>query len=140
MGDVRVAVWLENRSDRLDVIHGRIDETRVRRFEWPALVDTGATDLVLPEEAVEALGVQVDGEIDIEYADGSIHSRPMAHDVTITIEGRAVTLSVVVGPPGTTALVGQVVLEMTDLLVDCGRRRLVPRRPLRPLHTAMRHS
>lgn len=33
----------------------------------------------------------------------------------------------VVGPAGTEPLLGQIVLEMTDLLVDCGRNQLVPR-------------
>ena len=44
-----------------------------------------------------------------------------------------ITNCVVVGPAMSEALIGQVVLEMLDLIADCTNRRLTPRYPDYPV-------
>ena len=132
MGEVRVAVVLENLVDMEDALRGLIDFGSIRRFEWSTLVDTGASTLFLPLEAAEALGVRMNRSIMVEYADGSVQERPIAENVAVIVEGRRTILNAIVNPAGTTALLGQLVLEGTDLLVDCGRQRLVPRHEFGP--------
>jgi hypothetical protein len=40
----------------------------------------------------------------------------------------------IVEPKRTSALIGAIVLEQLDLLVDCQRQRLIPRDPSGPLY------
>jgi hypothetical protein len=44
------------------------------------------------------------------------------------------TFTAVVEPKRTSALVGAIVLEHLDLLVDCPRQRVVPRDPHGPIY------
>ncbi len=43
------------------------------------------------------------------------------------VAGRNVETNCVVGPPGSEPLLGQIVLEEADLLIDCANQRLIPR-------------
>jgi len=42
-----------------------------------ALIDTGATMLVLPKRVAEELGVEALGEVEVESADGTVRGCPM---------------------------------------------------------------
>ncbi|MGH2609318.1 MAG: retroviral-like aspartic protease family protein [Tepidiformaceae bacterium] len=126
MGEVSVRVQLENWTDRDNVLRGLAREEDVRRTELDIVVDTGATQLVLPEEVVRELGLTPMGTTRVSYADDRTEERPVAGIVTVLVEGRQAPVPCVVGHPGTEPLLGQIVLEMTDLLVDCARQRLVP--------------
>lgn len=136
VGEVWVDVVLENPFDSQLVRLGVRPEGTVRRFEWPMLVDTGATTLVLPEEAAEALGLNYDGTVDVQFANGSVGVLPIARAVLVSIQGRSATTDAIVAPAGSLALLGQIPLEAMDLLVDCKLRRLVPRDPSGPTYIA----
>jgi hypothetical protein len=49
--------------------------------------------------------------------------------VSVELLGRADLFSALVEPQRSTALVGAVVLEVLDFLVDCNKQRLYPRDP-----------
>ena len=51
----------------------------------------------------------------------------MAGVVSVRVAGRNVETNCVVGPPGSEPLLGQIVLEEADLLIDCANQRLIPR-------------
>jgi len=127
VGEVRVQVELENTVDRELVRRGMMRDEDVRRLVVPILVDTGAAMLMLPEDMAEALGLRVLRTAVVAYADQRTDEHPVAGSVTVRVAGREATLECVVGPPGSEPLLGQVVLEIVDLLVDCPRQRLVPR-------------
>ena len=90
-----------------------------------ALVDTGASYLVVPRSTLSSLGVEVAERRRFTTADG----REVEMDVGIAslrLEGRAFPMLVVFGDDGAGALLGAVALETFALAVDPVRRRLVP--------------
>lgn len=127
LGEVRVSVELENYDDRRDADRGRISQDAVRRASIQILVDTGASMLVLPRDLVASLGLETIDRSVVEYADGRREEVDVAGIVRVLVGGRVAETRALVGPAGTEPLLGQIVLEIMDLLVDCGRNQLVPR-------------
>lgn len=60
-------------------------------------------------------------------------ARRLDGPVTVRIGNRAVVTHCVVGPQLSEPLIGQVVLETLDLIVDCTNQTLTPRYPDYPL-------
>lgn len=127
MGEVKVEIQLENAVDRELARRGNIAVEDVRAAKVRALVDSGAVMLVLPQDLVEALGLHEVGKAIVTYADERREERPIAGIVTVRVENRSTSVNCVVGPPSSEPLLGQVVLETMDLLVDCTEQKLVPR-------------
>jgi predicted aspartyl protease len=94
------------------------------------LVDPGATRMVLPAAVVKELGLSIkDQKIQVRYADGRRALRKEVAGVHVAVQGRSGLFQAVVEPKPETALIGAIVLEDLDFLVDCGKQRLVPRDP-----------
>ena len=127
MGEVKVEVKLENATDRELVLRGLITEEQVRSFNVHVIADTGAVMLVLPQDEVEALGLREVRKAVVRYADERKEERPVAGPVTVRVDGRAATVDCIVGPPNSEPLLGHVVLEIMDLLVDPLQQKLIPR-------------
>ena len=132
MGEIRASVTLENRDDRGAVDLGLRVEADVRRTTVEGVVDTGAVSLVIPEEIATELGLRHWGTRTVVYADERREERPVT-DVTIEIGNLATRTEAIVGPAGSEVLIGQVVLEMLDLIADCRNRTLAPRHPEGPV-------
>ena len=134
MGKVMARVKLTNIVDLGIADRGLIKPEEIRSMEIEALVDTGATQLVLPEDLRQRLGLAIRGTRRVRYADGREESVPWA-GVEIEILGRAMQCDALIGPAGTEALIGQIPLEGLDLLVDPKTRevRVNPRSPDMPL-------
>ena len=101
----------------------------LRRETIRGVVDTGATKLVLPTDLVKRLGLPLGKPVKVRYADGRQANRHRAEGVYVELLGRHGTFTAVVEPGRQTALVGAIVLEDLDLLVDCVDQRVVPRDP-----------
>ena len=127
MGEVKVEVKLENATDRELVLRGLLTEDQVRSFNVHLIADTGAVMLVLPQDEVEALGLREVPKAVVRYADERKEERPVAGPVTVHVDGRAATVDCIVGPPNSEPLLGHVVLEIMDLLVDSLQQKLIPR-------------
>jgi predicted aspartyl protease len=127
MDEITVRAELENVVDRVNWEEGRIEEAAIRTYEFDATVDTGAVMLVLPQNAVEKLGLKNRRTVIVAYADDRKEERPVAGPLTIKLGDRFMTTDCIVGPPLSEPLVGQVVLEELDLLADCTNRKLIPR-------------
>jgi hypothetical protein len=56
----------------------------------------------------------------------------------IGVVGRAMSCDAIAAPEGTTPLIGQILLEGMDLIVDPGSREVRPRDPAGPLYYALR--
>ena len=108
---------------------GDIPSAQVRRQSLRGVVDTGATRLVLPESVVRAMGLGLAGEVTVRYADGRRAQRQMATGVQLTYAGRSSVFNAVVEPDRDSALIGAIVLEDLDLVVDCTNQTLGPRDP-----------
>jgi len=117
-------IKLTNSNDEEDVTRGHLRPEEVRSTEIEALVDTGATMLVLPADAVSRLGLLIAGYRKVRYADGRTAEVPWVSGVGITILGRETVTNALVEAAGTTPLLGQMPLEELDLLVDPKSRQL----------------
>ena len=132
MGEIHANVTLENAGDREYFRRGDRAEANIRRTTVEGIVDTGAVSLVIPEEVATELGLQYWGTRTVVYADERREERPVT-DVTIEIGNRATRTEAIVGPTGNQVLIGQVVLEVLDLIADCRNRTLTPRHPEGPV-------
>ena len=129
MGMVKVTCKLTNNVDAHLAAAGVIPPDSVRSVQVEGLVDTGAVRLVLPADVVAALGVPQSGETRVRYADDRTATRPTVSDVLLELEGRKGSFSAIVEPNRKTALIGAIVMEDLDLLVDCSNQVVQPRDP-----------
>jgi predicted aspartyl protease len=111
-----------------------LPQDQVRRRTIRAIVDSGATKLVLPESLVKELGLPRGDKIKVRYADGRTAQRRGAEGAYVELLGRHGTFTAIVEPNRETALLGAIVLEDLDLLVDCPNERVVPRDPRGVIH------
>ena len=132
MGEIRASVTLENTSDRDRVYDGHGRAAEVRRTSVDGIVDTGAVDLVIPEELANELGLRHRRTRTVVYADERREERPVGL-VTIEIDNLSTEVACIIGPAGSQVLIGQVVLEELDLIADCRNRTLTPRDPEGPV-------
>lgn len=133
MGAVEIDLELENFIDRMTAQKNG-DAAEVRALKIQALVDTGAVMNLLPQDVIEYLGVPIVDSAIVTLADERREEMPIAEGVTFKLAGRRATVPCLVGPPRCQALVGQVVLELLDLVVDCPGRRVLanPDSPIYP--------
>ncbi|HVR18976.1 MAG TPA: hypothetical protein VMS65_04755, partial [Polyangiaceae bacterium] len=111
-------IKLTNNDDLGRVREGRLPADRARSLELDALVDTGAVALALPEDVVQALGLTIIGAQSARDALGRRVTLQIAASVRFEMLGRWMTCDAFVLPVGATPLIGQIQLEMLDLVVD----------------------
>ena len=140
MGAVKVSILAENAADRILFETGHLEENKIRRMEIIMLVDTGAVLNLLPQDAVEELGLKSLGKVVVTYADDRKEELQKAGPLNISAGNRTAHTVCLVGPPTCEPLLGQTVLEELDLLVDSVQQKLVPRpeSPYLPMVTLKR--
>jgi predicted aspartyl protease len=129
MGRFSVEFEVANNDDLAAVRRGALKPSEVRRLTVAGVVDSGATNLVLPKRVMEQLGLPVTNHVKVKYADGRVRKRPAVQGVYLSLQGRDSVFSATVEPKRDTALIGAIVLETLDFLVDNKHKRLVPRDP-----------
>jgi predicted aspartyl protease len=129
MGRFSVDLLLSNNRDVIKAEEGSLPPEKVRKMACKGVVDPGATRLVLPETVVKQLGLPTVGEVQDRYAVQRSVKRPRVEDVRLQLQGREGTFNASVEPDRTDALVGAIVLEDLDFLVDCTTQTLRPRDP-----------
>lgn len=129
VGRFSVEIELANHEDVILAKKGVIPSTKIRRVTLLGLVDTGASRLVLPQRIVKELGLEPSGSVKVKYADGRQVVRPTVDDVEVELLGRRNVFSASVEPRRQTALIGALILEDLDFLVDPLKMKLVPRDP-----------
>jgi predicted aspartyl protease len=134
VGRISVELEVANYADLIRAQDGTLPAEKVRRETILGVVDSGATKLVLPQAVVKRLGLPLGDPIQVRYADGRRVERREAKGVYLKLLGRDDTFSAIVEPRRKTALVGAIVLEDLDLLVDCTAQRVVPRDPRSAIH------
>jgi predicted aspartyl protease len=133
VGRFSVEIEIANDADLVRAEDGTLPPDQVRRETIQGVVDSGAARLVLPEAVVKRLGLTLGDPIPVKYADGRRARRRVAKRIFAQLLGRDGIFSAIVEPKRDTALIGAIVLEELDLLVDCKNHRLVPRDPSGPL-------
>ena len=76
-----------------------------------AIIDTGATMLVLPENIVKKLGLEKIEDVKVKYADGRIERKEIYGAVKVELKGRVGVFDVLVENEGTHPLVGHEFLK-----------------------------
>ena len=124
-----VAFEVANNDDLAAVRRGDLEPAKVRRVTLSGLVHSGASRLVLPKAVVEQLGLPITEHVKVTYADRRSAMRPVVQGVHVALQGRDSIFKAMVEPKRDTALIGAIVLEDLDFLVDCEKKLLVPRDP-----------
>ncbi len=124
MGEVRVKVKLTNSYDESRRQRGEISKDEVRRYEADALIDTVAVSSVIPENVVKILGLLPRGRRVAEYADGRKDIVELTEPVSFNIIGRETEEGAMV--LGDEVIIGQTILEVLDLQVNCRNQKLIP--------------
>lgn len=129
VGRFSIEFQVANGGDVIKSIEGTLAEDQIRRFTIRGVVDSGAAWLVLPKPVAEQLGLPPGNKVKVRYADGRTRTRNTSQFAQVEIQGRQGTFTAIIEPSRSDALIGAVVLEGLDLLVDCLHQRLVPRDP-----------
>jgi clan AA aspartic protease len=117
MGRVMPTIKLTNFNDVENTRLGLRSEP-IRSLEIEALVDTGATQLVLTGPICAALGLEPRGTRRVRHADGHSEEVPWVGGVLFEILGREMVCDALLLANASTALIGQIPLEGLDLIVD----------------------
>jgi predicted aspartyl protease len=129
LGRFSVDFEVANNQDIVRAELGQIEPAEVRRATIRGVVDSGAARLVLPLSVAKQLGLTAKRKVKVRYADGRRGLRNEVGGVFVEIQGRNDVFSAVVEPKRDSALIGAIVLEDLDFLVDNTRQRLIPRDP-----------
>jgi len=129
MGRFSVEVELTNHEDLFRAKAGLILPEQVRRVRVRGVFDSGATRLVIPAAVALQLGLESAGSAKVRYADGRTAERSIVKDIHLSYGGRESVFSAIVEPVRESILIGAIVLEELDFLVDCVGQQLVPRDP-----------
>jgi len=124
MGQVHVQVTLTNYRETVLARLGQVDVSQVHRYETEAFIDTGAVQSVIPSAVADRLGLMRLRRTDVKYADGRVEEVDLAEVVTVEMLGRQIEITPMI--LGEHVLLGVMVLEGLDLMVDCHSNRLVP--------------
>jgi predicted aspartyl protease len=124
MGRVLTEATIENLHDLWAVQEGRLAADKVRRVTVDdALVDTGCTTLALPARLIRQLGLRKQYDKRTKSSTGP--ATVAVYDaVRLTIQGRYFSVDPMEVPDDVPVLIGQIPLEMLDLVVDVQGRRL----------------
>ena len=106
MGRIIASVKIDNITDP------------AKSLRCDALVDTGATLLSLPTRLIQQLGLAQAGVKRATTSSGVVGEAALYEAVRVTIQGRDCTVDVLEVPDNVPALVGQIPLELLDLVID----------------------
>ena len=134
VGRFSVDVEVANDGDLALMYRGLLPPDQVRRETIQGVVDSGAAMLVLPQAVVKRLGLRLGNTVQVRHADGRRAQRREAKGVFLKLPGRDDTFTAIIEPRRQNALIGAIVLEALDLLVDCKTQRVVPRDPAGPFY------
>lgn len=126
MGETKAKLTLVNIKDALLASAGVIKDADIRKAEVDAVVDTGATPLVIPETLRAKLGLDIEETSAVTLAGGNHEACAVAGPVNIRWHDRY-TLSNPIVLSGETdeVLLGVYPLEEMDLMVDVVNQRLI---------------
>lgn len=93
--------------------------------QFDALVDTGATYSLIPEDRLSACGLTATDSMEFTTADSRTITLPIGQ-AEIGVEGRSTITWVIFAVTGTVPLLGAYALEGLQFAADPCNRRLVP--------------
>ena len=102
-----------------------------KSYEAVFLVDTGATDSLVPAPELEKIGIKKEGKMSYELADGTVKEYPYGLG-RIEFMGETTAGRVIFGLPEAEPILGVTALESVGIIVDPANKTL-KRLPAIPL-------
>lgn len=125
MGRVLTDLTVSNLGDLYEVEQGRRAADQVRTAAITgALVDSGASTLALTTDLIDRLGLTRRYKKQVRTA-GGLRDVNVCGLVRVEIMGREAFVDPMELPPGSPILVGQLVLEAMDWVIDMRNHRLI---------------
>jgi clan AA aspartic protease len=125
MGKVLVTAKIVNLQDLYNAQQGTIPAEQVRSVEvTDAMVDTGATHLLVPRRLIAQLGLRPFSTRQARTVGGSVTLR-VYEAVRLIVQGREFTGDVAEVADDCPVLIGQVPLEALDFVIDPQGQRLI---------------
>jgi len=125
MGRVIEKIIVKNYGDMIEATKGIISESQIRKVEVDAIVDTGATYVCLNRNDIETLGLPFHNIVNIKTANGKA-SRRTFKGAEIELNDRTFVMEVMENDDATPALIGYLLLEALDFVVDPKIQRVIP--------------
>ncbi len=124
MGRTMARLTVENIFDVQKAAEGGISPDQVRRVEVDAIVDTGASLVSLPRSEMAKLGLLFNRSVPVRTANGSVTRRTFM-GARIILNGRDFEMEVMENDDQTPPLIGVLILEALDLVVDPKTQKLI---------------
>ena len=115
MGTVVEEIILTNVMDKVRVEAGVLKEAR--QITASAIVDTGASTIIIPENIRQQLGLAVEGSQPTNFANGAREICSLTEPVRVSWKDRWTVCTAVVIPGAQKILLGAIPLEAMDLVV-----------------------
>ena len=96
-----------------------------KSVEIGAVIDT-ATMVVLPKNLMRELGLEKIEDVKVKYADGRVEKKEVYGVVRLELKGRVGNFDVLAENDEAQPLIGQIVLERLDLIIEPSTRRPIP--------------
>lgn len=131
MGKIITTLVITNRLDEGLAARGVTAKSEIRSVRLDnVLVDTGATTLCLPSDAIKQLGLELLRAVDVETATG-ISKAHIYQDAKISLLGREGTFECLELPGGQSPLLGVIPLEALGIELDLQNQslKLLPMSP-----------
>jgi clan AA aspartic protease len=131
MGEIYVDIMLCNGADFIATKMGTLPVEQMRKMDVHALVDSGATTLVINEEIKNQLGLVLLETKEIRLADGSIENYEFVGPVEVRFKNRRSLCQAIVLPHADDILLGAIPMEDMDVMIDVKNQKLIlpPERP-----------
>ena len=124
MGKIITTLIITNRIDQANAEDGLISAEQVRSITLNnVLIDTEATTLCLPSNAIAQLGLKLLKEVDVATATGISKAR-IFRDASISLLGREGTFECLELPGGGEPLLGVIPLEALGIELDLKNQTL----------------
>ena len=125
MGTVYAEITVKNAIDVGIAESGQIRTEDIRAVTVTAIVDTGASTLVINEELCQTLGLRIKEERNAQMADGRWVACRFTEGVEVHWKDRQWTCTAMLIPGANSILLGAIPLEGMDLMVNPNSRELV---------------
>ena len=134
MGLVRADIELVNASDIAFAEGGFIDESKIRKVNVTALVDSGSVMLAINETVKGQLGLKTKDRRPSLCADGTVKELDVVGPIEVRFKNRFSTTNALVLPGNEEVLLGAMLMEEMDVLIHPSREELIvnPEHPNKP--------
>lgn len=125
MGKTVEKMKILNYVDAVKAKEKLIPENSVRKVELEGVVDTGATYVCISRKDIEKLGLPFHKIVKIKTANGDAKRR-LCRGAEIELKGRSFVMDILENDDNTPPLIGYLLLEALDLVVDPKSRKVIP--------------